>query len=113
LRTDPEICMERIRKRGRVEERKLTLKYIKQLHESHEQWLGRNMDSHPDKKWPCPVVTIDGNIKEESYPQLLLRIIKELNKLIEGNTEKESQWNLDEAIHTWESRKERVRDVIG
>lgn len=39
LYTDPEVCLERIRKRARAEEVNISLDYLKQLHEHHQLWL--------------------------------------------------------------------------
>nr|CDS21174.1 thymidine kinase [Echinococcus granulosus] len=39
LRCSPEICAERIRKRDRRGESAITMDYLNQLHELHEDWL--------------------------------------------------------------------------
>lgn len=39
LRTDPITCYQRIAKRGRHEESPVSLHYLQQLHDKHEQWL--------------------------------------------------------------------------
>ena len=39
LKTSPEICLQRIKKRGRKGENNITLEYLKSCHEYHEQWL--------------------------------------------------------------------------
>lgn len=39
LRTTPEIAFERIKKRARDEETGVSLEYLKDLHELHENWL--------------------------------------------------------------------------
>ena len=39
LRTDPQRCLEHIRKRGRKEEETITLSYLQELHQRHEEWL--------------------------------------------------------------------------
>jgi len=58
LRTDPEVVFERIKKRNRVEEKNLTIDYLKDLHDLHEQWLMGDGSKYPK---PAPVVTIDAN----------------------------------------------------
>jgi deoxyadenosine/deoxycytidine kinase len=112
LRTSPEKCLERIKKRGRVEERPITLKYLKQLHDAHELWLGKNLKGNPARRWPCPVVILDGNIEEDSFPQLITRITEELDRLVGGKAKREKQWDLDKAIWRWREKKERGEDVV-
>lgn len=40
LNTPPELCLERIRHRGRSGEDNITLDYLKKLHVQHENWIG-------------------------------------------------------------------------
>ena len=40
LRASPAVCLERLRKRGRGEEKAVPLEYLDQLHSRHEEWLG-------------------------------------------------------------------------
>ncbi len=51
LRTPAEVCLERIKQRGRDEEKQMPLDYLKSLEDLHDEWL---MD-HPD------VILLDGN----------------------------------------------------
>ena len=39
LRTEPEICLQRIKKRERDEESKLSLQYLQGIHARHEEWI--------------------------------------------------------------------------
>lgn len=39
IRTSPEIALQRVRSRGRMEEGSITLEYLHQLHVKHEEWL--------------------------------------------------------------------------
>ena len=40
LKCSPEIALERIKKRGRVEEKDISIEYLTQIHNYHEKWLG-------------------------------------------------------------------------
>lgn len=52
LRTPAEVCLQRIRDRGRVEESGITLEYLLQLERLHDEWLLDGDDSR--------VVVLDG-----------------------------------------------------
>mmetsp|Transcript_23226 Transcript_23226/g.60783 ORF Transcript_23226/g.60783 Transcript_23226/m.60783 type:complete len:345 (+) Transcript_23226:79-1113(+) len=63
LRTDPEVCMRRIQKRGRTEEESTPLSYVETLHARHEEWLmgdGGTVD-HLDG---VPVLVLDANLED-------------------------------------------------
>ena len=51
LRTTPEVVYERMKVRGRSEEDSVSLDYLKQLHDLHEDWL-----IHGRKHRPAPVI---------------------------------------------------------
>lgn len=59
LKTDPEVCMERIGMRNRSGEGGIKIAYIEKLHRLHEDWL------HPNKSQqiPIPIHIISGNGK--------------------------------------------------
>jgi deoxyadenosine/deoxycytidine kinase len=59
LRTPAELCLERIKKRGRNEEQQMPLDYLKNLEDLHDEWL---MD-HPD------VILVDGT-RRWSAPEI-------------------------------------------
>jgi len=39
LKTDPQVCFQRLKKRSRSEESEVTLNYLQSLHKRHEDWL--------------------------------------------------------------------------
>ncbi|XP_014485478.1 PREDICTED: deoxynucleoside kinase-like [Dinoponera quadriceps] len=57
LRTTPEIVYERMKKRGRKEENMVSLEYLKQIHQLHDEWLYHQML----KPVPAPTITINGD----------------------------------------------------
>ena len=110
LRTDPEVCLQRLKHRGRWEEKGIKIEYLNQLHQAHEEWLGIQYKNRPNYDIPCPVVTLDGNRTDDEYPQLLAQLDEELEKL-NGSENKENtkRWDLDAAIKKW---KERGADEV-
>ncbi|KAI4503896.1 hypothetical protein M0802_001299 [Mischocyttarus mexicanus] len=57
LRTSPEIVYQRMRIRARKEENAVSLDYLKQIHQVHDEWL-----IHQSLfTLPAPVIVIDGN----------------------------------------------------
>ncbi|CAF2382170.1 unnamed protein product [Rotaria sp. Silwood2] len=63
LRAQPETCLERIKSRNRPEEQSITIDYLKQLHERHEEWL-----SPQTRTSTTPVLIVDANqTKEHVY----------------------------------------------
>ncbi|CAF1140135.1 unnamed protein product [Adineta steineri] len=63
LRTEPEVCLKRIRARNRPEEAKIDLDYLRALHRQHEQWLTSKI--YHDRAMLPRVITIDANQDEE------------------------------------------------
>jgi deoxyadenosine/deoxycytidine kinase len=54
---DPEKCLERIKKRGREEESSISMDYLKNLHNNHEDWLNNWTET--------PMLKIDNNIDDQ------------------------------------------------
>lgn len=57
LRTDPHTCLARVLGRGRPEEAGLTLGFLTDLHQLHEEWL-------VEGQFPAygPVITLDASV---------------------------------------------------
>ncbi|KKP24199.1 MAG: hypothetical protein SZ59_C0002G0045 [candidate division TM6 bacterium GW2011_GWF2_28_16] len=60
LKADPEVCMQRIKKRNRISEKKITLGYIRQIDEWHEKFLIHKENIAQNLK-NIPVLTLDCN----------------------------------------------------
>jgi len=80
LRCQPEIALERIKKRGRIEEKDITLEYLSDLHKYHENWLISNPNLN--------VIIIDCNKDFENdivyQNQILAQIITQINEIREN-----------------------------
>ena len=68
LRTSPQICYQRLTKRGRKEESSVPLEYLEEIHQKHEDW----MSNEPN------VLFLDGNPEFESQDEYLFSIIKKI-----------------------------------
>ncbi|XP_015794341.1 deoxynucleoside kinase [Tetranychus urticae] len=72
LRAPPEVCLKRIQERGRPEEKKITLDYLKGLHDLHERWLAPSCNHcHNDISASKNVIVIDAN---QSKSQMLTQL---------------------------------------
>lgn len=64
LSADPQICLNRLQKRGREEEKdSIQLSYLQDIHDRHEEWLC-STDYTSDTK--TPILVINGNIDFEA-----------------------------------------------
>lgn len=63
MQTTPEICLNRANRRNRMEEQSaVTLDFLKELHDLHEEWLIKK-----SPYIPCaPVVVVDANKDADS-----------------------------------------------
>lgn len=61
LRSDPKIVHARVAQRARKEEDCVSIEYLQQIHEIHEEWLFKKTLFSV----PAPVMTLDANVTEE------------------------------------------------
>lgn len=69
LRTDPQVCHQRLVKRNRSEEKSVSLEYLVLLHEKHEAWLIHQSDVEASVR-DVPVLVLDCNESFESHEPL-------------------------------------------
>ena len=67
LKTDPQIAYERLRKRNRLAEKKITLKYLKQIHACHEEFLVSKIELiHEIKEVPVLILECNEEFENDS-----------------------------------------------
>lgn len=76
LRTTPKILLKRIQQRGRLEEKKLSLRFLQQLHHQHEKYIMK-------MRKKCKILTINCNEKLNQE-----KLNKILNFIIVANKKK-------------------------
>jgi deoxyadenosine/deoxycytidine kinase len=91
LKCSPELCLERIRQRGRKGEEGISLEYLRKVHERHEEWL---LGIHS-----IPVITIDTGVYDvynQTHQDEIAQMIKafidkvgreERSQVVEGEEE--------------------------
>ena len=72
LRVEPEVAYERTKKRNRAAEKSMTLGYLKQIHQHHDDFL-LDKESILSDLLTIPVLVIDGNTDFENNPAVLKR----------------------------------------
>uniref|UniRef100_A0A8C8RZ84 Deoxyguanosine kinase n=1 Tax=Pelusios castaneus TaxID=367368 RepID=A0A8C8RZ84_9SAUR len=86
LQATPEKCLERLRRRGRSEEKEIQLEYLEQLHTQHENWLvKKTTEVHFENIRNAPVLVLDVNKEFEDDPaekEALMRKVKTFIKTL-------------------------------
>ncbi len=72
LKTSPETCAVRIKRRDRTGESSIPLEYLKELHILHDTWLEQ------EKKWGVPVLEVDVSVDYIADNEASRRIFREI-----------------------------------
>lgn len=83
LKTDPEVCYQRLLKRNRSEESGVPLSYLKSLHKRHEDWLVAKEEISPALK-NVPVLVLDCNKEFETNPAVQQDFVDQMHAFIDG-----------------------------
>ncbi len=85
LKCDAEICIERIKKRGRTEEESIQLEYLRSLNDYHDKWLMNRDDT----------IVIDCNedfeSSEEKQEEMITNIISRIEQILQIKDEEVKQ----------------------
>ncbi|KAF3420628.1 hypothetical protein E2986_04545 [Frieseomelitta varia] len=84
LRTSPDVVYNRMKTRARKEENSVSLEYLYQLHNIHDEWLYDQTLFN----LPAPVLVIDGN---KSLEEMVIQFENCKNLIF--NRKKEKNWN--------------------
>nr|XP_020635781.1 deoxyguanosine kinase, mitochondrial [Pogona vitticeps] len=85
LRAPPEVCLERMRHRGRPEEREVPLHYLEQLHAQHESWLvTKTTPIHSERLRATPVLLLDVSKDFENDPSEQGKLLSQVKRFVES-----------------------------
>lgn len=77
LRTNPEVCYERLKKRNRHEEETVSREYLQSLHDKHESWLVTK-ENIADALAKVPVLVLDADDEFERNPKKQAQHIEQI-----------------------------------
>jgi deoxyadenosine/deoxycytidine kinase len=83
VRTDPNICEERINKRSRNEEKGIPVEYLEKLHELHDDWL--NCESIEINGRTIPILILNCNEEYEENEERLNNHLNNIKNFINNN----------------------------
>ncbi len=87
LRVSPDVAYQRIKKRNRLAEKKITFSYLQQIHQQHEAFLMDKVGILPELK-QVPVLVLDCNEEFETNQEKLEEHFKALASFLEKTSTK-------------------------
>ncbi len=91
MRTTPGTCMQRLQKRGRSEEKTISLDYLQQIHDRHEEWLN---PKDGKKEEDVLILECDEDFeKNEARQKIMVRKIEEFILKVMGKSEDQDKEN--------------------
>ncbi len=84
LRAEPQVCYDRIAKRGRESEKRHSLTYAKQLHHWHEEFLIEGKLPFEEVK-KVPVLVLDCNEEFASDPEKMKTFVEQIKQFMESS----------------------------
>ncbi|XP_060107283.1 deoxyguanosine kinase, mitochondrial [Heteronotia binoei] len=85
LRAPPEVCLERLCRRARPEEKDIQLRYLEQLHSQHENWLHtRSTEIHFENLRNAPVLILDVTKDFENNTNEQRRLVSQVGTFIKN-----------------------------
>lgn len=97
LQTPPEVCYGRLKKRARSEESAVPLKYLKQLHDKHEDWLIHHKDVDEYVK-QLPVLVLDCTESFEDNPELCAKFARQIEDFVAKHASLDLNGNKDVSL---------------
>ncbi|XP_002125268.2 deoxycytidine kinase 2 [Ciona intestinalis] len=82
LRANPEVCYQRMLKRGRPEESGVTMEYLECLNEKHESWLYRKDVKMDESLIDVPILVIDCNEEFATNPEKHQSMMSMVHKFV-------------------------------
>jgi len=88
LRTKPETCLQRLKKRNRSEESGVTLSYLAQIHKRHEDWLIDKKASVKiaERIQDTPILVLECDEEFESNEKRKLEMVEAVRTFITAKT---------------------------